>query len=440
MKAIIVAGGKGTRLGKKTLNTPKSLIKISGKTVLEYQIELLRKNGIREIIILINHLSAQIKKFCGNGEKWNVNITYFEESFPLGTAGGMREIRDTLKDDFIVLYGDLLLNVDLKRMIKQHRKNRNLKKNCIGTLIVHPNNHPYDSDLIEIDEKNQITNFFPKPHAEGFIYKNLVNAALYILSPEICDEIPEKTSSDFGKDIFPKIIKRKKHILFAYHSPEYLKDMGTAERLKQATCDVRSGAYERGSLAFRKPAIFLDRDGVINEEVDRLSNIHDFRLMKHAAEAIKKINESGYYAVAITNQPMVAKGFCSYTEAVEVNKKMETALGKFGAKIDRLAACPHLPKTGFPGENKKDKMNGSCRKPKTGMIRQAARDLNIDLEKSYFIGDSIVDALTAANAGVSFIGVKTGYGCKDQKNKNFLKNGSLTIKNDIYQAVRSILG
>lgn len=439
MKVLILAGGKGTRLGKMTESIPKPLIPINGKPVIEYQIELLRKNNLRDITILINHLGDKIKKYFGDGKKWGVHIDYFEETLPLGTAGGIKEMEKQFDEDFLVLYGDLLINVDLKRIIKQHKKNKLQSKNCIGTLIVHPNNHPYDSDLVEIDGQMKILNFLSKPHPENLIYRNIVNAAVYVLSPSICDYIPKGITSDFGKDIFPLIIKDKKHSLYAYNSPEYLKDMGTPERLLQADAEVKNGTYQKSVLSGKKPAIFLDRDGVINEEVDQLCRIEDFKLIENAAKAIKKINESGYYAIVITNQPMIAKGFCTYGDVIEINKKMETELGKAGAKLDAIYLCPHHPEKGFLGENKEFKIKCSCRKPNIGMITEATIDLNVDLENSFLIGDSTTDALTAKNAGVHFVGVKTGYGCADQK---FAKQVDLPpdeLKLDIYQAVKSLL-
>lgn len=439
MKALILAGGKGTRLGKRTETVPKPLIRINGKPVIEYQIELLRKNNLRNIAISINHFGDKIRKHLGDGKKWGVHIDYFEETFPMGTAGGIKEIEKQLKEDFLVLYGDLLINIDLKRIIKQHKKNKFNDIKCIGTLMVHPNNHPYDSDLVEIDEQMKINNFLSKPHPENLIYKNIVNAAVYVLSPVVCDYIPRGTASDFGKDIFPSIIKRNKHSLYAYNSPEYLKDIGTPERLLQANREVKNGTYQKSILSVKKPAIFFDRDGVINEEVDQLCKIEDFDLIKNADKAIKKINESGYYVVVITNQPMIAKGLCTYKDVLEINKKMETELGKLGAKIDAIYFCPHHPEKGFPKENKIYKIKCSCRKPNIGMIKKAVKDLNIDLKNSLFIGDSTVDAMTAKNAGIKFIGVKTGYGCTDQKYSKQVKIYRNELKKDIYHAVTTLI-
>lgn len=415
MKALILAGGRGTRLGKLTKAVPKPLLKIAGKTVLEYQIELLRKYAVREIIVLISHLGHKIKDYLGNGKKWGVTISYLEEIKPLGTAGGVKKIEQSLLDDFLVLYGDVLLNVDLARFIRHHIKNKANDPQCVGTLMTHPNNHPWDSDLVEIGEGNKIIKFLSKPHPDSLLYRNIVNGGLYILSPKICTHISKDQASDFGRDIFPAIVQNKTHALYAYHSPEYLKDMGTPHRLHEAEQDVKNHRYQRDTFEVKKSAVFLDRDGVINKEVDQLCRVDDFELIAGSAEAIKKLNENGLYVVVVTNQPMVAKGFCTYNDILEIHKKMETELGRIGAKLDGIYFCPHHPEKGFAGENPEFKRRCDCRKPAIGMLRQAAADLNIDSKQSYLVSDSTTDAQAAKNAGVDFIGVKTGYGCEDAK-------------------------
>lgn len=165
----------------------------------------------------------------------------------------------------------------------------------------------------------------------------------------------------------------------------------------------------------RRPAIFFDRDGVINEEVDNIRNVSDVKLIKNAGAALKKVNATPFLAIVITNQPQVAKGFCTLATIKAINRKIETLLCEKGAKIDGIYFCPHHPDRGFPGENIKYKIVCECRKPKVGMILQAVKDFDIDLNKSYMVGDQTVDAMTSKNAGVPFIGVGTGYGCTDGK-------------------------
>lgn len=164
-------------------------------------------------------------------------------------------------------------------------------------------------------------------------------------------------------------------------------------------------------------AIFLDRDGVINEYVGEVTKEKDFIIYAFAAEAIQKINDAGYLAIVITNQPGVAKGFMTEQTLQRIHQKMESEIVLGEGKIDAVYYCPHHPEKGFEGEILALKIDCVCRKPKIGMITKAVKDFNIDLEKSFFIGDSITDAKTAENAGIKFIGVKTGFGVKDGKHQ-----------------------
>ncbi|MBI4049950.1 MAG: HAD-IIIA family hydrolase [Candidatus Doudnabacteria bacterium] len=413
MKAVIVAGGKGTRMAKLGAVIPKALIPIAGKPLIAYQIENLKRHGLRDVLLIINHLGEQIKKYCGNGRRFGVKITYYEEQKPLGTAGAIKLLEKKLKNDFIVIYGDVLINVDFTRLIKQHNRNKLTAKNLAGTLVLHPNDHPFDSDLVEADENGRITRFISKPHRAGFYFRNLVNAGLYVLTPRIHRFIPKNKAADFGKHIFPRVLEQN-GALFAYNTPEYLKDMGTPKRRREVEIAVRSGKFKRSNLSHKRPAIFMDRDGVINEEVGDIRRIEDFKLIPNSAKAIKLINQHNYFAVVISNQPQVAKGFCRYEDILEFHKKMETLIAEGeGAKLDAIYFCPHHPDKGFPGENKKYKIICECRKPKTGLARRAIRDLNIALKNSVMIGDSTRDAKLAENLGIRFIGVKTGEGVRD---------------------------
>lgn len=405
-KAVIVAGGKGTRMVKVARNIPKALIKIGNKTIAEHQIGLLKKHGIKEFFFLSGYLGNQIKKYLGNGRKWEVKIYYHQERTPLGTAGGIKEIEDELKENFLVLMGDIMLNMDIAGLVAFHKN-----KNSACTLVLHPNDHPQDSDLVEIDDSQRIVAFHPKPRPENKYFRNLVNAGLYVLSPRILRYISKGKKTDFGKDVFPRIIK--KEAVYGYTTAEYLKDVGTPERLPEVRRDYLSGKISRLNRSNKRKAIFLDRDGTINKKVGYLYKIDDFKLISGIAKTIKKINDSEFLAIVITNQPVVARGLLSIEGLEEIHKKMETLLGRKGAKLDSIYYCSHHPDKGFPGENKKYKIKCNCRKPKIGMVKKAKKDFNIDLKRSYFIGDSFRDILCGKNAGTITVGVKTGEGCRD---------------------------
>ena len=409
MKAVILAGGKGSRMGTMVDEVPKPMLLICGKPVLEYQIELLRRYEIREIIIIVNHLKGKIIEYLGNGSAFGVNISYYEETEPLGTVGGIKAIENQLSEDFMVLYGDVLVNMDLNRLVQFH-----FEKKGIATLVVHPNDHPYDSDLLDCDKNYLITGFYPKPHEPGKYYRNLVNAALYIFNPKLLDFLTPNVKADFGKDIFPELVKKEK--FYAYNTPEYLKDMGTPGRIQKVENDLKSGLVEAKNLENKQIAVFLDRDGVINKDSKEFVKSPDeFLMFENTAEAIKKINKSNYLSIICTNQSGLARNLFSESTLKEIHNKFDTLIGKEGAKVDAIYYCPHHPDSGFEEENKLLKIDCECRKPKPGMLLEASRDFNIDLSKSYMIGDSERDILAGKAAGCMTIGVRTGNGLKNTK-------------------------
>ena len=185
----------------------------------------------------------------------------------------------------------------------------------------------------------------------------------------------------------------------AYDSPEYVKDMGTPERYHSVSRDFQNGVVKAKNLSHPQKAVFLDRDGTINKYVGFLRNIDDFALLPGAAEAIKRINESGYLCIVVTNQPVIARGEVNAEELDMIHNKMETLLGEQGAYIDGLYYCPHHPHKGYAGEIPELKFDCECRKPKPGMLIRAAKDFNIDLSLSWMIGDGENDVKAGINAG-----------------------------------------
>lgn len=402
MQLVIIAGGKGTRLGLKDI--PKPMVKIGDKPLLEHQIELAKKYGVNEVFILSGHLANVIEEYFGDGSNFGVKIHHIVEPYPLGTAGSLKLLEGQLNDRFLVFYGDVVMDFDIKSFIEFDKQ-----YDSIGTAIIHPNDHPYDSDLLEIDNNNRVVKVLPKPHKEGEYYQNLVNAAVYIFSSKIFKYIEDGISQDFGKHILPKIVEAGE-TLIGYRTPEYIKDMGTADRFEAVKNDFLTGKVARLNKQNKRPCIFLDRDGVINRDMDSMPLCKDFELLDGVAEAIKTINKSDYLSVVVTNQPMIAKGFVSFEEVENTHKKMETLLGEQHAYLNGIYYCPHHPEKGFEGEVPELKIECECRKPKAGMIFKAAEELNIDLNNSWMIGDSKRDIEAGKNAGCKTISIKENFG------------------------------
>ena len=429
MKAIIMAGGKGTRLGDVTKTIPKPMVKISGKPVLEHEIECLKQYGFTDIIITISYLGYFIRDYFGDGRKWGVNIEYFEEEKPLGNAGALFFIKDYINEDFLLINADSIFDINLEKFVSYHQKKKGL-----ATLFTHPNNHPYDSGLIFADSSGRVTKWLAKEDERPAYYRNRVNAGIHILSPKTLDnEKIEKQlhdeanfKVDLDRDVLKPLLSSGR--VFCYDSPEYVKDMGTPDRYQQVCDDFKSGLVHRKNLANKQGAIFLDRDGVINEHIGFLNNPDDFVLLPKVADAIAKINMSGYLVICVTNQPVIARGELTLDGLEVIHNKMEALLGKEHAYLDAIYYCPHHPDKGFKGEIPELKIVCDCRKPKAGMLLQAAKDYNIDLFSSWMIGDDERDiqAGKAAGCRTVFIGKSN---CQQD----------ITV-NSLFDAVKEILG
>lgn len=399
MKAVIMAGGKGTRIKEVNAEVPKPMIPVLDKPILQYQIETLKKQGVDNIILVIGYLGNVIREYFSDGSAFGVKIEYIKEKEPLGTAGSLYFLKDIIKEDFLLLCGDLIFDVDIKRFYEAHKANGG-----VATLFTHPNSHPYDSGIIIADEQGQVQDWLHKEDERKW-YRNRVNAGLHFFSPKIFEKFTELKKTDLDREILKPLIKEGE--LFVYDSPEYVKDIGTPDRYFSVIADIKSGKVQDKNLSRKQKAIFLDRDGTINRYIGFLTDINDFTLIDGVSEAIRKINEAGYLAIVVSNQPVIARGEISFEELAEIHNKMETLLGADGAYLDGIYFCPHHPHKGYVGERKELKIDCKCRKPQAGMLFQAAGNFNIDLMQSWMIGDSESDILCGKNAGckTALIGV-----------------------------------
>ncbi len=437
-QAIILAGGAGTRLKDRLGDLPKPIIPIAGKPLLEHQVELAKAHGFMDLVFFVHYRADLIEQHFCDGSKWGVRIRYVTEREPLGTAGAVLAGSDVLAERFVVLYGDTMVNVDLSRIWNAHETAK-----ADATLLLHPNDHPLDSDLVEVDDASRVLAFHNRPHPAGRWFQNLVNAGLYVMekrslstflsarssrreeAPTSSNFIPEKNEPshlgcysggmlDFGKDVFPAML-RNGATLLGYNSPEFIKDIGTPARHDRVCAQFANGTIARSSLATPQRAVFLDRDGTLVHDKDCLRSADGLELLPGVAAAIHDLNHHAWRTVLVTNQPVIAKGWCDEAEMQRMHNKLETLLGLEHAFLDRIYYCPHHPDAGFEGERRELKIRCDCRKPGIGMIQKAVADLNIDLAQSWMIGDTTTDMQTAKNAGLRSILVRTGAGGKDGK-------------------------
>ncbi len=411
MTAVIIAGGKGTRLAPYTKDMPKPMLQIKGKPILEHQIAVFKRYGVADIILTVGYRKEAIKDYFGDGKNFGVHIRYAEEAEPLGSAGALFYVKNMAveSEPLYLAYGDVLFDVCLPRMMEFHKTHGR-----DATIAVHPNSHPLDSDLVLRDENNIVQGFLSKNgDRTGKFYHNCVNAGLFIVNRSALEDFERPEKKDFEKDFLKHLISKRQAV--AYATSEYIHDMGTPKRLAQVERDMERGILKERNLEHPQKCVFLDRDGTINVWKGLISSPDYMELEEHSAEGIREINDSGYLAIAVTNQPVIARGLCTLEDLTKIHQKLEMLLGEQGAYLDAVYFCPHHPDKGYEGERKEYKISCNCRKPGTGMVTQAAKDFNIDLGQSWIVGDSTRDIQTGKNAGMKTILLKTGEGGKDGK-------------------------
>lgn len=407
MQFVIQTGGKGTRVQKISKGKPKALVKIKNKSIIDHQIDFIKRFKSKKIIILNNYKFKDLERHLIT--RYGDIFKFYNERNPLGTGGSLKFLEKIKNKTFVMLFGDLIFNFDFNKLLKYHAK----KKSDL-TLVVHPNTHPQDSDLVEVDKFDKMINFYKKPHLK----KNLGNlslAGICVFNKKILKYIKNNKNQDFSKDIIPKLIKKNLNI-DVYKTREYIKDAGTENRIKEINKDIKNHKLQKLSISNKIPAIFLDKDGVINKDLYNKKYQNIKNIFPNISKAIKKINNNNYLVVLVTNQPAIAKGFVKEKKVLKDFTYLESFLGLDGSYMDRIYYCPCHPDKGFKGELSKYKRKCSWRKPNNGMIIQATKDLNIDLSKSLMIGDRIEDYSAAKKSKLKFYLIGNKFNIKNIKN------------------------
>ncbi len=434
VKAVIIAGGKGTRIRSVTGDAlPKALLPVAGTPVIFRQFQLLKRYGFSDVVVTAGHLAPVLSDACAReAKRQGLRVQVVVESQPMGTGGGLPLARRYLGEEpFLVVCGDIAIDMDLERLAKCH-----CEAGADATVVVHPNDHPQTSDLVVVDDADSIREFLPRGTRTGLDHRNLVIGSVYVLSPRVFDFIHPDAKQDLNNDILPRMAAGGANVI-AYNTPEYLRDVGTPERLALVEGDIATGRMERLNWSNKRPAVFFDRDGVLIEDAGErgVTSPDEVVLLPGVAEAVRAVNEAGWLAVVISNQPGVAKGFLTFEELDQVTGRMEMELGKEGAWLDRVYYCPHHPELGFDGERPELKVLCDCRKPAPGLLVRASEEFPLDLPSSVFIGDTARDVGVARAVGIPALGVRTGHGCQDC-------NGDLqpdSMHDTALEAVRHVL-
>jgi len=397
--ALILAGGRGTRSGNPSL--AKVCVHIGGKSLLQHHFDLLASSQVTDVVVVAGFGGDQVSRELEAANAYGLKLRLLVEESPHGvmnalrwaiSCGGLPE-----EERLLVLLGDVLMSFRIDDFLHRWEGSRN----PVG-VVVHPSTHPLDSDTV-FESFNGVTHAAAKGTVNPDI-PNMSSAGVFaILGSQLDRFIKEK---DFGSDVLPGAARANR--LFVYQSSHYLKDTGTASRLASAREDFSSGVFARRGSLLPRPALFLDRDGVINPVRPESPAPHEYQLCTGVAEAIAKTNRRGIPVFVVTNQPGIAKGFFSELHHQAVRARMDALLAEAGGFVDDYIYCPHHPESGFVGEVPSLKRECRCRKPEIGMIEELARHHHLDVVGSVVIGDSWRDLELARRVSARFVHVVIG--------------------------------
>lgn len=379
---IFSAGGKGTRIQSLNSTVPKPMIPIAGKPIMQWGMEGFVRQGYRKFVITVSHMAERIESYFGDGSKYGCNITYFHEEAPLGNAGALYKLWELnrLDGSFFYCVADAIFSIDADLFFSYHQE-----RNALASSFCHPNSHPYDSALLVADGEGKVVQWLNKEDDRPKFYHNCVNAGLQILSVELLKESgidpstvgsePGQRKVDLDRDVLKPLISTGR--IMAYNSSEYCKDAGTPERFHGVEEDITKGLVEAKNLQRPQRAIFLSLYGTVNGTINGTINKYnrfvcfpfELELLPFAADAIRMINDSGYLAIIVTDQPAMEEGEVAAEQLDLIYAKLETELGKQGAYIDAFGLSFHHP------------------------------DKKIDLKNSWMIADSWIDLKAGQNEG-----------------------------------------
>jgi mannose-1-phosphate guanylyltransferase/phosphomannomutase len=397
MQAVIICGGKGSRLKSTIGNIPKALVKFNKKENLKRQIEILKKSGIKNFVFLVNNFEYEISSFLK--KNFTDKFIIHKDKDYYGTGGCLYSAKKYLKKNFLIIYSDIYFNFNFNRFIKS-----SIKKKSILSCVVHANDHPHDSDTVNLNKDFYIKKIIKKNGHENKI--NNAISGIYFADKKILKSIKftKNKSYDLVNDIFVKLIKKKCHI-YSYKSIEYIKDFGTPERIRRVKSDIKNNRIKNLDYLYKTKAVFLDRDGVINKENKNIKTLKNFKIFPSALLAIKKLNENKIPCFVVTNQSGLAKGEFTLSDFFKVTFKLDKRLSEIGAYIDDFLVCPHFTNKRY--KNLNESFFSSYRKPNSGMINTFVKKYGIDPNKSFMVGDSDRDILAGKNAGLKTILVQS---------------------------------
>ena len=362
-----------------TDTVPKPMIPVNGKPFLEYLIELLKRNGIEEVVLLLGYLPEKITEHFGDGSRFGLSIKYSVTPVEDDTGTRVVKAKDLLRDNFLLMYCDNYWSQPLDKLYKFHNR-RGLP---VTTLVYANSKRPVTKSNVLVDAEGFVT-LYDKSRTVPDL--NGVELGFFVADKSVLNYAPD-FNFNFEKEVLPKLVAERK--LAGYLTDQRYYSIGSIDRLLLTT-EFLSG----------KKVVLLDRDGVINEKApkaDYVKNWGEFKFLPGAVRAIKLFNDKGYKVFVITNQPGIARGMMTRENLEDIHEKMKEELKKNGAQINGIYQCLHGWNDGC-----------DCRKPKPGLLYEAAFQNNFDLTKAVIIGDDERDVQAGEAAGCRTILLKPG--------------------------------
>lgn len=375
MQAVILAGGKGTRLGALTQGLPKPLVPVGGKPFILYLIAALKRHDFRDIVLLVGPFVEAYRAALGEGAALGVRLTLVPEDPPADTAGALTLAAPHLAPRFLMLNGDSFFDFNLLDLAARDGAEPWLAWLALRDV---PDAGRYGAVTLAGDK---VTAFGEKS-ATG---PGLINGGVYWLKRDILTEIGAAPRS-MERDVLPKLVAREL-VRGAVYDGRFI-DVGTPED------------FARGNTLLPqwepRPAAFLDRDGVLNQDTGYVHLARDFVWIDGAKQAVKRLNDRGYFVFVVTNQSGIARGLYGTAEVEALHRWINDALRQVGAHVDQFYYCPHHPDGVVPGYG----IVCDCRKPAPGLLQQAMREWPVRREGSFMIGDKAIDVEAATAVGI----------------------------------------
>ena len=261
MKAVIMAGGKGTRLRPLTSNQPKPMIPIVNTPCMEHIVRLLERHGFDDIVVTLEFMTEAIQAYFGDGAEWGVDIGYSVEEAPLGTAASVKYAEDRLTERFVIVSGDALTDVDLTNVVAFHEA-----RGAEVTLVLKGVEDPSEFGIVEIEDDGRVSDFLEKPDEEE-VFSYTANTGIYLLEPSVLQDIPAGQEYDFAQDLFPKLLEEGRP-MYGYTTEGYWEDIGNIEQYMGAQRDVLDGKVQGIQIAGEqlKEGVYVGRDTRVDED------------------------------------------------------------------------------------------------------------------------------------------------------------------------------